>query len=140
MKWLYRHLYRKEKGFTLVELMIVIIILAILTGIAVPSYMVLRTRARTSAAKAEMKNIATALEMYNADYEVYPLTADYPDDLVMGPGATGIDAVAYMDPVPITDGWGDDYGYVSAGATYTLSCNAGTAAAVLNITDGQADW
>ncbi|MBE3092493.1 MAG: type II secretion system protein GspG [Chloroflexi bacterium] len=102
--------------------------------------MVLRTRARTSAAKAEMKNIATALEMYNADYEVYPLTADYPTDLEMGPGDVGIDAVAYMDPVPTTDGWGDAYGYASAGATYTLSCNAGTAAAVLTITDGQTSW
>ena len=133
MKWLYRHLYRKEKGFTLVELMIVIIILAILTGIAVPSYMVLRTRARTTAAKAEMKNIATALEMYMADNELYPVTDDYPD-LLEAP-------VAYMGTVPVTDAWGDDYGYVSAaGTTYALTCNGGTVAVVLTITDGQPDW
>ena len=49
MKKLYRRLYSREEGFTLVELMIVIIILAILTAIAVPSYMVLRNRARVAA-------------------------------------------------------------------------------------------
>ena len=46
MKWFYRHLNKKEKGFTLVELMVVIIILAVLTGIAIPSYLALRNRAR----------------------------------------------------------------------------------------------
>lgn len=115
MKWLYRHLYKKEKGFTLVELMIVIIILAILTAIAVPSYLVLRNRARTAAAQSEMKNIATALEMYQADYEAYPLTADYPAVLTSG---------GYMNPVPTTDPWGveNGYAYVSDGTTYTLTC------------------
>ena len=66
MRKFYRHLYKKEKGFTLVELMIVIIILAVLTGIAVPSYLALRNRARESATEAEMKNIATALELYKS--------------------------------------------------------------------------
>src|SRR4030067_2442953 len=106
MKWLYRNLYRKEKGFTLVELMVVIIILAVLTAIAVPSYMALRNRARTAAAQSEMKNIATALELYNADEDAYPLTLEYPDALEPD----------YMTAVPVTDPWGvDDYGYVSDG-------------------------
>ncbi|MGM0368442.1 MAG: type IV pilin protein, partial [Actinomycetota bacterium] len=49
MKRIYNYLKRGEKGFTLVELLIVVIILAVLSGIAVPSYMALRNRARESA-------------------------------------------------------------------------------------------
>lgn len=116
MKWLYRNLYRKEKGFTLVELMVVIIILAILTAIAVPSYMALRNRARVAAAQSEMQNIATALELYNADKDAYPLTAAYPAALTTG---------GYMTVVPTKDPWGvaNGYAYVSAaGTTYTLTC------------------
>jgi len=137
MKWLYRNLYRKEKGFTLVELMIVIIILAILTGIAVPSYMVLRNRARTAAAQSEMKNIATALEMYWADNEHYPV----------GTAITAVESVLeadpiYMNSVPTTDPWKVAYGYTCAtpGTTYTLTSNGGTTAVVLTITDGQPSW
>ena len=74
MKWLYRHLHKKEKGFTLVELMVVIIILAVLTGIAIPSYLALRNRARIQATRAEMQNIGTAIAIYEADMGVYPAT------------------------------------------------------------------
>lgn len=120
MKWLCRNIYRKEKGFTLIELMIVIIILAILTGIAIPSYLALRNRARVAAAQSEMRNIATALEMYQIDHNVYP--------------ATGITAMIsaleggdYMNPVPTLDPWGYlNYVYTLTGtgkrAPYTLEC------------------
>src|SRR4030042_3480961 len=113
MKWLCRNLYRKEKGFTLVELMIVIIILAVLTAIAIPSYMVLRDRARRAAAQSELKNIATAMEMYNADEDTYPDPgfADIIADLEGG---------GYMNPVPTADQWGNDYIYTYDGTDYTL--------------------
>ena len=67
MKWLYRHLHKKEKGFTLVELMVVIIILAVLTGIAIPSYLALRNRARIQATRSEMQNIGTAIADFMSD-------------------------------------------------------------------------
>jgi prepilin-type N-terminal cleavage/methylation domain-containing protein len=67
MKRLHKYLHQDQRGFTLVELLIVVIILAVISGIAVPSYMALRNRARESATENEMKNIATALELYNAD-------------------------------------------------------------------------
>ena len=97
MRKLWRKIFRSEKGFTLVELMIVIIILAVLTGIAVPSYMALRNRARESATESEMKNIATALELHQADLEDYPTTAEY----TANPSAIA----AYMDPIPAADSW-----------------------------------
>jgi general secretion pathway protein G len=119
MKWLCKNLYRDKEGFTLVELMIVIIILAILTGIAVPSYMVLRDRARIAAAQSELKNIATALEMYYADNnETYPATTFAAMTTALETG--GPDGAAYMNNVPDTDGWGNDYVYTLAAGVYTL--------------------
>ncbi|MES0341904.1 MAG: prepilin-type N-terminal cleavage/methylation domain-containing protein, partial [Candidatus Humimicrobiaceae bacterium] len=96
MKWLYRHLHKKEKGFTLVELMVVIIILAVLTGIAIPSYLALRNRARIQATRSEMQNVATALEMYAADNDTYPAAATWNTDIQTG---------GYMNPVPAVDAW-----------------------------------
>jgi len=111
MKKLYKYLHQDQRGFTLVELLIVVIILAVISGIAVPSYMALRNRARESATENEMKNIATSLELYNADNESYPLPADYPDALS-----------TYMANVPTEDAWGTDYVYASAdGSSYTLT-------------------
>jgi general secretion pathway protein G len=129
MKWLCRNLYRKEKGFTLVELMIVIIILAILTGIAIPSYMVLRDRARTSAAQSELKNVATALEMYNADNESYPDAENYAAMALL------LEAGEYMDPVPLEDPWGEDYTYaLDAAGSYTIASISGDGVTII---DGQ---
>jgi general secretion pathway protein G len=124
MKKLCGSLYKKQEGFTLVELMIVIIILAILTAIAVPSYMVLRDRARVAAAQSEMKNIATALEMYNADQDKYPEgDAEAMIAALEGPSMGG--GEPYMKPVPANDPWGDPYVYASAdGNTYTLTCTS----------------
>ncbi len=112
MKRLCRNIYRKEKGFTLIELMIVIIILAVLTGIAIPSYMALRNRAREAATESEMKNIATALELYQSDIESYPAAANWDTDIA-----------AYMTPVPTADSWGVNYVYAQTGSGtgYTLT-------------------
>lgn len=116
MKWLCRNLYRKEKGFTLVELMIVIIIIAVLTGIAVPSYLILRNRARSAAAGAELKNIATALGVFEADQEAYPATAKLVVELEGLAGAVlNTGGTVYMDPVPLNDDWGNAYTYGNTG-------------------------
>jgi general secretion pathway protein G len=125
MKWLYRHLHKKEKGFTLVELMVVIIILAVLTGIAIPSYLSLRNRARIQATRAEMQNIGTAIAIYEADMGAYPattvaalITALESDDS----SGTG----AYMANVPTEDAWAAAYTYVLASGSYTLTSTGAT--------------
>jgi len=64
----------KREGFTLVELLIVVAIIAIVTGIAVPNVMSARIRARISGAKSEMGSIAILLEDYKMDNSgSYPL-------------------------------------------------------------------
>ena len=106
MRKLYRQLYKKEKGFTLVELMVVIIILAILTGIAIPSYMALRNRARETAAKAEMTNIATTIELFMTDYSEYPASTFVLLKPELEGNGTVNSSYTYMTKVPTDDPWG----------------------------------
>ena len=56
-----------ESGFTLMELLVVIIILGILLAIAIPSYLTFKGRANQSAAKADVRAAVPAVEAYNAD-------------------------------------------------------------------------
>ena len=60
-------LQKKRAGFTLIELMIVIAIIAILAAILVPNFIRARAQGQLTACKSNLKNIGTALEMYSTD-------------------------------------------------------------------------
>ena len=62
---------KDEKGFTLIELMIVIAIIGILAAIAIPQFSAYRTRSYNSAAQADLRNAATAQEAYYVDNQEY---------------------------------------------------------------------
>ena len=62
---------RDEKGFTLIELMIVIAIIGILAAIAIPQFSAYRMRAYNSAAQSDLRNCATAQEAYFVDEQTY---------------------------------------------------------------------
>jgi len=99
--------FLKEKsGFTLVELLIVIVVLVILTAIVIPSYAIITNKAKETAAEAEMQNIAKALEVYSSEKNSYPPEADYPEILI----TSGI-----MHSAPEKDPWEISYEYSSSG-------------------------
>jgi prepilin-type N-terminal cleavage/methylation domain-containing protein len=62
----------KERGFTLIELLIVVAIIAILAAIAIPNFLAAQTRSKVSRTQADLRSIATGLESYMVDNNVYP--------------------------------------------------------------------
>jgi general secretion pathway protein G len=64
-----------RKGFTLIELLIVVSIIAILASIALPNFLEAQIRAKVSRVKADLRTLATALEMYRTDNIRYPETS-----------------------------------------------------------------
>jgi prepilin-type N-terminal cleavage/methylation domain-containing protein len=84
-------LYHRGTGFTLVELLIVVAIIAILAAIAVPNFLESQTRAKVSRVHADMRAIATAVEAYAVDYNSYPLNGLLsPPALIQNPQTNGL--------------------------------------------------
>lgn len=76
----------KNKGFTLIELMIVIVVLGVLTAIAYPSFIEQIKKARRADAKQALFDVAAKLEQYYQDNKGYPTTATMTN--IGAPGAT----------------------------------------------------
>jgi type IV pilus assembly protein PilA len=60
------------QGFTLIELLMVVAIIAVLAAIAIPQFVVYRTRAIDTQMKSDLKNAAMAMESYFAEFKIYP--------------------------------------------------------------------
>ena len=106
-----------KKGFTLVELMIVITVIAILATIAVVTFTRVQKTARDSKRKEEMHSIVTALQGYYSEKSVYPVSAVAASaNTVLSPALT----TNYMASVPVgpvgASGSNTDYMYVSGGS------------------------
>jgi type II secretion system protein G len=106
-----------ERGFTLIELMIVVAIIAILAGILIPNFVNARAQAQTAACESNLRSIATALELYYADNQVYPTAAGVAVDQNLLKGTNG---VYYLNNTP------KDPAATTPTATYTLTTTAQT--------------
>ncbi|MFW5962296.1 MAG: type IV pilin protein [bacterium] len=69
---MFRKLIKSQGGFTLIELMIVIVIIGILAGIAVPKLTGVRENANLAVVQGDLRNLQTTLEMYSIDKGAYP--------------------------------------------------------------------
>ena len=108
-------MYSHQKGFTLIELMVVIVILGILAGVVVPRIMDNPDKARVAKAKHDITALESALDVYRLDNFVYPSTDQGLESLVTQPSeAPNWKAGGYIKKLK-KDPWGHDYLYMSPG-------------------------
>jgi general secretion pathway protein G len=107
---------RTQRGFTLIELMVVLAIIGVLAALIVPNVLGRAEDARVSAAKTDVGNLLLALKLYKLDNQRYP-TADQ--------GLSALQSRPTIDPIPgdwrsyveklPADPWGNSYQYLNPG-------------------------
>lgn len=104
-------------GFTLIEVMVVVVILAILASIVAPKLMDKPGQAQQTKAKQDIRALETALDLYKLDNFVYPTTDQGLEALVTKPTSTPEPKnwKPYMKRLP-KDPWGEPYKYQSPGS------------------------
>lgn len=105
-------------GFTLIEIMVVVVIMGILAALVVPKLMGRTDDARIIAAKQDIATTLQALKLYKLDNQRYPTTEQGLAALIAqpttGPAAPGWKAGGYLDKLP-KDPWGNPYQFLSPG-------------------------
>ncbi len=107
-------------GFTLIELMVVIVILGILAGLIIPRIMGRPEEARRMKARVQMESMETSLRLYKLDNGVYPSTEQGLQALVEAPTAGELPRAwrkgGYLEKGNVPkDPWGNEYVYLSPG-------------------------
>jgi general secretion pathway protein G len=109
---------RLSNGFTLIEILVVVVILSVLAVLIVPRIMDRPDEARAIAAKSDVRAIISALKLYKLDSGVYPSTEQGLQALVKKPETGEIPrnwkSSGYLDRMP-RDPWKNDYQYLNPG-------------------------
>jgi len=109
---------KRNKGFTLLELMIVVVILGILAALVVPNIISRPDDARVIAARQDIAALTQALRLYRLDNQAYPSTEQGLQALMLRPTGTPVPANwkvgGYLDRLP-QDPWGRSYLYLNPG-------------------------
>jgi general secretion pathway protein G len=109
---------KQQQGFSLVEILVVLVILGLLVSVVAPTVLNRADEARVQKVYADFANIETALKLYRLDNFIYPSTEQGMEALV---DPSGLDPVprnfkdgGYLERVPV-DPWGRPYLYLSPG-------------------------
>ena len=115
----------KSRGFTLLEVLTVVVIIGLLLTMVVPAVIGAGEKARVTVAKADLRSISNAMELYRMDNSHYPTTEQgiqalvekpngYPEPRKWGPEP-------YLKKVPL-DPWESEYVYANDGVVFQITC------------------
>jgi general secretion pathway protein G len=96
----------RQSGFTLIEIMVVVIILGILVSLIAPNIFGVLDDAEVTATRAQMRNLEVALDMYRMNHSRYPATEEGLQALMNPPNRER----GYIDSIP-KDSWDNEYAY-----------------------------
>ncbi|HEX9390066.1 MAG TPA: type II secretion system major pseudopilin GspG [Usitatibacteraceae bacterium] len=109
---------KRQSGFTLIEVMIVVVILGILAAVVIPKLLDRPDQARVTAAKSDIAVIMQQLKLYRLDNTFYPSTDQGLQALIVKPSTQPIPANwktgGYLEKLP-NDPWGRPYQYLNPG-------------------------
>jgi general secretion pathway protein G len=105
-----------QAGFTLIELMVVLVIIGVLAALIVPNVLDRADDARATAAKTDVNNLMQALKLYRLDNQRYPTAEQGLQALVAKPtaGPNPTNWKPYLEKLP-NDPWGRPYQYLNPG-------------------------
>ena len=116
MTLLRRPLRRLQAGFTLIELMVVLVIIGVLAALIVPNVLDRADDARSTAARTDVNNLVQALKLYRLDNQRYPTAEQGLQALIARPSNPPVPGnwKPYLDKLP-NDPWGRAYPYLNPG-------------------------
>jgi general secretion pathway protein G len=109
----------RKRGFTLVELLLVLVILATLAAIVIPKFAGRGEQAKKAAAQTDIRNLSLALDAFEVDNGTYPKGSDGLSELTEEPSNAQSWHGPYLSQAVKTDPWGTAYIYVSPGKNNT---------------------
>ena len=109
-------LHRRQRGFTLIELMVVLAIIGVLAALIVPNVLGRADDARVTAARTDVGNLMQALKLYKLDNQRYPSAEQGLNALILKPTTEPVPGnwKPYLDKLP-NDPWGRAYQYMNPG-------------------------
>jgi general secretion pathway protein G len=109
---------RRARGFTLIEIMVVVVIMGVLAALVVPKLLSRTGESKVAAAKVDIATVMQALKLYKLDNQRYPTTEQGLQALLTkptaGPAANGWKTGGYLEKMP-KDPWGNPYQFLSPG-------------------------